>query len=201
MPCVPSSLLTPTRPGPPHIPQDIDQTVFGDFSFVAPHILEADDAKKGLKRKASKRSKKAAAEPVFKLADYDWYADECVRHHARPCCRSSPRVVSHHTVSLCYRYRPEMDRKQAEESLKKEKRGAFYIRESSSRPGCYGISVALGNNQASHGLIRPLIAKDGKTMYKLVRDELFPTIVQLVMHYQTKGGVPTPEGGTLKLLK
>ena len=62
--------------------------------------------------------------------------------------------------------------------------GTFIVRESASQPGCYAISVWLGDKMW-HGVITPSTTMDGKVLFKLYVKSKFPSIADLVNNYHS----------------
>jgi hypothetical protein len=79
-------------------------------------------------------------------------------------------------------YRPELTRTMASAALKDMSVGRYIVRESASQPGCYAISVWIGD-KAWHGVITPSTTKNGRTLYKLYAKNKFESIPDLVAYY------------------
>eukprot|EP00730_Choanoeca_flexa_P019310 TRINITY_DN9427_c0_g1_i1.p1 TRINITY_DN9427_c0_g1~~TRINITY_DN9427_c0_g1_i1.p1 ORF type:complete len:715 (+),score=256.70 TRINITY_DN9427_c0_g1_i1:73-2217(+) len=79
-------------------------------------------------------------------------------------------------------YRPELNRKTANAVLQSSNPGTFIVRESKSQPGCYAISVWLGDKMW-HGVISPSTTATGQVLYKLYVKSKFPSIPDLVDNY------------------
>lgn len=80
-------------------------------------------------------------------------------------------------------YRPELTRQTAAGALAGQSVGRFVVRESASQPGCYALSVSLGE-KTWHGVITPSVTIDGKTLYKLYAKHKFETLPLLVDFYR-----------------
>ena len=80
-------------------------------------------------------------------------------------------------------YRPELNRTTANAVLESAGVGRFIVRESQSQPGCYAISVWIGERMW-HGVITPSTTQTGQVLYKLYVKNKFPSIVELVEHYK-----------------
>lgn len=48
-------------------------------------------------------------------------------------------------------YRPDLGRMEVGKALKGQAVGSFYLRESSSQPGCFALAVQTGNNKVGGG--------------------------------------------------
>lgn len=79
-------------------------------------------------------------------------------------------------------YRPELSRTAATDELQQSSVGRFIVRESASQPGCYALSVWMGN-KAWHGVITPSVTLAGKTLYKLYAKNKFDSVQELVDFY------------------
>eukprot|EP00730_Choanoeca_flexa_P015844 TRINITY_DN7369_c0_g1_i2.p1 TRINITY_DN7369_c0_g1~~TRINITY_DN7369_c0_g1_i2.p1 ORF type:complete len:719 (+),score=205.10 TRINITY_DN7369_c0_g1_i2:158-2314(+) len=96
-------------------------------------------------------------------------------------------------------YRPDLPREEAARNLKGQAVGTFYVRESSSQPGCYAIAMVSENNKIWNGLVTPSVTGDNRVLYKLFVKQKFESLPELVTYY-TKHPVTTgPSGNKLCL--
>ena len=96
-------------------------------------------------------------------------------------------------------YRPELTRSTANEALKNLGVGRYIVRESASQPGCYAISVSIGE-RCWHGVITPSTTKDGRTLYKLYAKHKFESIPDLVAYYHEQPVARTESGQSVVLV-
>lgn len=77
--------------------------------------------------------------------------------------------------------------------------GRFVVRESASQPGCYAISVSMGDS-VWHGVITPSVTADGNTLYKVFNKNKFESVEDLVEFYHSEPLVTTDDGQAVVLL-
>ena len=91
-------------------------------------------------------------------------------------------------------YRPDIAREDMGKALKGLPTGSFFVRESSSQPGCYALSVATGGGKRWNGLITPTVDNDGTTKFRLYITHKFNSFSDLVQFY-SKNAVTKAEDG------
>jgi serine/threonine protein kinase len=96
-------------------------------------------------------------------------------------------------------YRPDLPREEAARNLKGKPVGTFFVRESSSQPGCYAIAMVSENNKIWNGLVTPSSTADGRTLYKLFVKQKFETLPELVDYYTRHPVTTGPSGAKLCL--
>eukprot|EP00049_Salpingoeca_infusionum_P018753 m.358624 g.358624 ORF g.358624 m.358624 type:complete len:693 (+) comp18212_c0_seq1:107-2185(+) len=96
-------------------------------------------------------------------------------------------------------YRPDLGRTAATDLVKRTSPGRFLVRESSTQPGCYAITVWLGD-KVWHGVISPGSNILGERIYKLYAKNKFKSIPELVQHYHTRPIARSSAGANVVLV-
>lgn len=96
-------------------------------------------------------------------------------------------------------YRPDLPREEAARKLKGQVVGTFFVRESSSQPGCYAIAMVSEKNKIWNGLVTPSVTNDGRVLYKLFVKQKFESLPELVEYYTQHPVTTGPSGNKLCL--
>jgi classical protein kinase C beta type len=80
-------------------------------------------------------------------------------------------------------YRPDIPRQDVAAHLKGKPPGTFFVRESSSQPGCYALAMEVGGDKPWNGLITPTVDQEGVTRYRLFVAKKFNNLPELITHY------------------
>eukprot|EP00049_Salpingoeca_infusionum_P028081 m.36101 g.36101 ORF g.36101 m.36101 type:complete len:738 (+) comp9967_c0_seq1:168-2381(+) len=97
-------------------------------------------------------------------------------------------------------YRPDLPREEAARCLRGTPVGTFFVRESSSQPGCYAIAMVSEGNKIWNGLVTPSVTGDGSTLYKLFVKQKFRSLPDLIEYYYSHPVTTAPSGKKLCLL-
>ena len=79
-------------------------------------------------------------------------------------------------------------------ALRGKPAGTFYVRESSSQPGCYALAMSVGGDKPWNGLITPTVDGSGNTRFRLFVAKKFDSLPELITFYMGHP-VTTDAGG------
>lgn len=80
-------------------------------------------------------------------------------------------------------YRPDLPRQEVAQALRAQPPGTFFVRESSSQPGCYALAMSIGTDKPWNGLITPTVDNAGVTRYRLFVAKKFNSLPELINYY------------------
>merc|ERR1719201_1881114 len=98
-------------------------------------------------------------------------------------------------------YRPDLPREEAAKKLRGKDVGTFFVRESSTQPGCYAIAMVSEGNKIWNGLITPSVTDDGRTLYKLFVKQKFNSLPELIEYYYSHPVTTAQSGRKLCLAR
>eukprot|EP00056_Hartaetosiga_gracilis_P004814 m.78310 g.78310 ORF g.78310 m.78310 type:complete len:734 (-) comp11950_c0_seq1:216-2417(-) len=98
-------------------------------------------------------------------------------------------------------YRPDLPRDEAARNLSGKPVGTFFVRESSTQPGCYAIAMVSEKKKIWNGLITPSHTKNGNTLYKLFVKQKFESLPDLIEYYYSHTVLTTSSSKKITLKK
>ncbi|KAA0203546.1 hypothetical protein HAZT_HAZT008854 [Hyalella azteca] len=156
-------------PSPPPLPERCDSLTAPD----EPHLRAAAWFQAGIPRYVPGRHPKVRSRPAS-LGAFQAGIPRCVpgRH---------PKVRSRQASQGAFQ--AGIPREIALEVLGQEPLGAFLVRESSSKPGCYALSLRVPTDFASTGIAHYLIVKTSRGYRIKGFTKEFPTLRTLITHH------------------
>lgn len=110
-------------------------------------------------------------------------ADSSAAARAKPVLEKSVSAQSIQELRRFKWYRPDLPRQDVAKALKGQPAGTFYVRESSSQPGCYALAMSVGTDKPWNGLITPTVDNAGVTRFRLFVAKKFNSLAELITFY------------------